>query len=479
MDDKALKDLTPLERADFTEQIKANYTPEQWQDFSHFMGGLVDAVKWWTDRAAHEERAPLSAFLAAFIEEMESDPVIAETPTKELSSDDFLDSDAFKAIVARAIARLEAERGANAVPALLSGGFLPMLNGAPVNGIMRINTKAMRPDNFTKKASVMTGEGQKITIENFDKLQGTLSAPAQKILHVALSFLTSVNFYKSNRRSITPTVEIPLIEYGEACGYQLKEQPRATPAEQEAERRRVNERVKDLKKNIRRDLHDLASVLWSGEETRGRNKGDYTEMRIISSHSISRGIIRINFDVDAAAYLVNAYAMWYPLALLKHDNRRPTAYAIGYKIAFHNSNDRNNAAGTENTLSVKSLLSASPEIPSIDSLQARGQRNWKDKIKRPLETALNDNVNVGYLSRWEYRDPRTGKTYTPDTAQGLTWTQYTALMVDYVVIDPPDQTERRAAKAEAARQAAQEKGEQPKKRGRPKKRGVSEEQKGG
>ena len=56
-----------------------------------------------------------------------------------------------------------------------------------------------------------------------------------------------------------------------------------------------------------------------------RNKGDYKEMRIISSHSISKGLIRINFDIDAAAYFVNAYMMQFPTALLKHDNKKHNA----------------------------------------------------------------------------------------------------------------------------------------------------------
>lgn len=356
---------------------------------------------------------------------------------------------------------------------LLASAYLPMLNGDPANELMQITTKGLHPDGFTKNATIPTNvtittkDGHKITIERFDKLQGILSTPAKKILDTALLYLTSGNFYRGKRSSINPTVEIPLIEYGEACGYQLTPQTMATPEEQEKENRRVNERIKDLKKNVRRDLHDISRILWTGEETRGRNKGDYKEMRIISSHSISKGLIRINFDVEAAAYFVNAYIMQYPTALLKHDNRKPNAYVIGRKMAFHNSNDQNRAAGTDSTLSVKSLLAAAPEIPTIDDIKARGQRNWKDKIKKPLEIALDENISVGLISKWEYRDPKTGHTYTADTAQPLTWTQYNRLMIDFVMIDAPEQAERREAKAEAARQAAADKGKPRKKRGRP------------
>lgn len=354
---------------------------------------------------------------------------------------------------------------------LLANAYLPMLNGAPSNELMQITTKGLRPDGFTKNATITTKDGHKITIERFDKLQGLLSTPAKKILDTALLYLTSGNFYRGKRSSITPTVEIPLIEYGEACGYQLTPQTMETPEEQAAENRRVNERVKDLKKNVRRDLRDISSIVWSGEETRGRNKGDYKEMRIISSHSISKGLIRINFDVEAAAYFVNAYITQYPTALLKHDNRKPNAYVLGRKLASHNSNDQNSAAGTDSTLSVKSLLAAAPEIPTIEDIKARGQRNWRDKIKKPLEIALDENISVGLISKWEYRDPKTGTTYTAETAQPMTWTQYNRLMIDFVMIDAPDQSERREAKAEAARQAAADKGQERKKRGRPSKRG--------
>lgn len=353
---------------------------------------------------------------------------------------------------------------------LLTSPYLPMLNGAPASDIMRITTKGLQPDGFTKNATITTKDGHKITIERFDRLQGVLSTPAKKIFDAARLYLTRTNKYRGKRGSITPTVEIPLIEYGEACGYQLTPQKMATPEEQAAEDRRVSERIKDLKKNVRRDLRDISSILWTGEETRGRNKGDYKEMRIISSHSIRNGIIRINFDVDAAAYFVNAYVMQFPTALLRIDNRNPNAYAIASKMAEHKSMDHNITAGTDSTLSVKTLLETAPEIPTIDDLKARGQRNWKEKIKKTLENSLDESVNVGFISRWEYRDPATGTTYTRETAQPMTWLQYSRLMVDYTVIDPPDQSERIAAKAEAAAKAAAASKEMPrKKRGRPRK----------
>ena len=352
---------------------------------------------------------------------------------------------------------------------LLANAFLPMLNGEPTNELMKMSTKGLKADGFTKKVTFTNDDGHKFTIENFDKLMGQLGTPARKIIDASVAYLTNVNYYRGRSDRVNPTVEIPLKDYGEACGYNLTPQEMPTKQEQAAENRRVAERVKELKKNIRRDLNDLESVKWSGEITKGRNKGDYTDLRFISSHSVRQGLIRINFDIDVAKFLVNSYLMQYPTALLKIDNRKPNAYVIGRKIAFHNSNDHNRAVGTESTLSVKSLLATAPEIPTIEDIRNRKQRNWKDKIKKPLESALDENIKVGLISKWEYRDPRNGKTYTAEKAQAMTWAQYERLMIDFIMIDAPEQIERRAAKAAAAEAAAMEKDQPKRKRGRPKK----------
>lgn len=355
------------------------------------------------------------------------------------------------------------------VNGLLSSPYLPMLNGALINDVMQINTRSITADPFTKRASITYPNGRKITIENFDKLLKALSTPAKKILNTAIIYLTNINYFKT--RNITPTVEIPLIEYGEACGYQLTPRKMATKEEQDAENKIVEQRIIELQKDIRRDLSDISAVHWTAEETKGRNKGNYDFLRIISSFNVRKDFIRINFDIDAATYLVQSYIMQHPTALLKIDNRNPNAYALGYKIAQHNSMDNNAAIGTNNTISVESLLSAAPEIQTIEELQARGQRDWKNKIKKPLENSLDELVRVGVLSRWEYRDPTNSTTYTPESAQPMTWAQYSRLMVDFIMVNEPDQTKRRAAILEAkiAAAANKENKQEKKKRGRPRK----------
>lgn len=363
--------------------------------------------------------------------------------------------------------------GASGLPQeLLSKRFFPMLNGPMVTDIMQLSLAKMEPDPLSNSAVYITKDGRKLKMEKFNEVEGTLSVSAKKLLNHAILYLKESNYYRGHPNSIIPTVEIPLEEYGALTGRQITPLRMSTPQEQEAENARALNNLKQFKKSIRRDLHDISSLVWTAEELKGRNRGNYVEMRIISSHSIRRGnILRINFDVDAAAYLLNAYLMQYPKVLYKYDERKPNAFAIAYKIALHNSNDNNFIRGTNNTLSVASLLDAAPDIPTYERLKETGNRNWKAKIKGVLEKAIDESIDKGFLNRWEYRDPKTGKTYTAAQANTLTYLQWYRLMIDFIVIDAPDQTERREAKAEAKKLAEEAKAAEPvkRKRGRPRK----------
>lgn len=414
-----------------------------------------------------DEIQALVPFLRRELFAAKDDPEFADSTLIDIIQKGFdengkLTGSKFDKLIKKAKARLksaaaagepETEQAAE-VANLFKTAFAPMLTGELVSDYMQISTSNVTADKITQSAIIPTRNGR-ITVNHFDDLFNALSTSAKKILSAAIVYLTDINYYKAS--SVNPTVEIPLIQYGEACGYQLTPRKMATPEEQAKENKVVQSRIKNLKKSIRRDLDDLAETDWTATVNAGANKGDYARLRIISSHRIIKGVITVNFDIDAARFLVNAYVMQHPTALFKVDNRNPNAYAIGFKLAQQNSNDNNAIRGTNNTLSVKSLLAAAPEIQTIEEVQQTGQRNWKFKIKQVLENSLQELINTGVLTRWEYRDPTTGKTYTPATAQPMTWTQYSRLMVDYILTDAPDQTERRTAKAEAKAEAAKKK----------------------
>lgn len=349
--------------------------------------------------------------------------------------------------------------------------WAPLYQGALTNDLMRLSIRDFFIETTGTTAYYTAPDGRKYSIDQFDQLTGTLTTSTKKLLDTAVFYLSAQNIYGSGRNSIKPQVKIPLRAYLEKNGHDVTPRPMATEEERAKENERVKARLKQFKTGIRRDLNDLRLIKWTGEEKRGRNAGDYAELQIISGHRIVKDYIYVNFDIDAARYLVNAHTMFFPLCLLLHDNKKSNPYPIGRKIALHNSIDHNFFAGTDCTLSVMALLNAAPEIPTIEELQERGQRNWKEKIKKPLETALDENIKVGLLKKWEYRQPKTGNTYTAEEARALSWEIYTTLVVDWVMaVRPPGQEERRAkiaaekAAAEAAGKITQ------KKRGRPRKK---------
>lgn len=355
---------------------------------------------------------------------------------------------------------------------LLNKKFVPSINNSLLNNFVQMTKASMKKDEFSGSAVYAAKDGHKLEVTNFSDVLGTLGVSANKLFLYAVYYLFQTNYYRSNPNSVIPSIEMPLDEYAKLTKADIFPRIMQTSDEQERENKRTAANLKKLKKDIKRDFNDIATLEWTAKETKGPIAGDYKKIRLISSHGITKGKITVNFDFHIAVYLLNSYISQFPTVLFAYDNRKPNAFAIAYKIAVHNSMDNNYAIGTNNTLGVASLLAAAPEIPTKEKLQKTNQRNWKKKIKGTLESALNESITMGFLSKWEYREPKTGKIYTPSQANALTYLKWHSLMVDFIVIDAPDQTERRAARAEAKRLAAEAKTETPAKRprGRPKKK---------
>lgn len=344
---------------------------------------------------------------------------------------------------------------------LLLQRFLPMLNGNPTNAIMGVSAKYLSADGITGVATYKKN-GHTIKIKDFSDVAAHLGTSAKKLMDTSVLYLTSANFFKGG--TVNPTAIIPLDEFWRAQGYPV-DPLNDTPEEQS----RVENLVKWLKKNTRADCQAIKSISWEGYTGTGKNKTQEASYYFVSSWRFLKGNrLKVNFDIDLATYLVHAYQMQFPVVLLALDNRKPNSYVIGRKIAFHHSMDNNAISGTDNTISVKALLAAAPEIPSYEVVTAKKQGGWKTRIKKLLEAALDDNVAVGYLLRWEYRDSKakTVTRYTPETAAALCWEEYYSLVVDFTLAAEPDQEKRREKRAKEKAAAADR---QAKKRGRPKK----------
>ena len=69
---------------------------------------------------------------------------------------------------------------------------------------------------------------------------------------------------------------------------------------------------------------------------------------------------------------------------------------------YYDSVRRNIERGTADIISVSALLDACGDIPDFDEVQKTDRGHWENRIKTPLETALDSCVRAGVLDGWEY-----------------------------------------------------------------------------
>lgn len=288
------------------------------------------------------------------------------------------------------------------------GRFRPMLQGTGTNRFSQVSTRKTVPDidEVTGLAKITEGT-LTVFIEQYDSLTGGLRVSTHKLLDACTIALTAQNHYRGDG-ALKTLVTIPLDDYMEQCGIPM------TKASKDKTRRKLRE-----------DLETLYNVSLEWSESAG-NEGmrDYAKMRIISMHAIKGGKIQVRFSEDMAQYLTHAYVMQYSMELLKLDERNPSAYHLGKKLLLHASIENNQKRGTDNILSVRSLLECTPDIPSYAEVMA-GDRHLERKIIAPFENALNA---LSHILTWEY----TNAKGVPLTPKQLTRFDYDTFIGCYV-----------------------------------------------
>ena len=370
----------------------------------------------------------------------------ALAPNAQQTSADQIDTDALRSMlgdlltdIQSTMAELKAIKKKAIVipPSVFDSPVLPVQNGPLINAFLSLSGERIR-DEYSQREFI-DKDGHKITVDDPDGF--IFGSSAKKLMFAILIYYSLTTRYCSEAPDTA--VRIPLIAYGTANGLRLIPEKKETEEEQEKERKRVAERLKEFRKMVQRDLDNIGWLRFSGEQTKtiGKKKDAKTdvislrERKFITSGTIKNGTIIVELSPEMAKYISQCPLMQFPPILLRDDNRKPNAFTIGTKIALHYSNSKNQGSRTNNTLSVKSLLACAPEIPTYEQVTANNQRNWKQKIVLPLENALNENVRIGYLKKWTYRDPSTKTTYPAEMVQFFSWEQYRRFVIDYEIAE--------------------------------------------
>lgn len=347
--------------------------------------------------------------------------------------------------------------------------FLPMVQGTGTNRFRGAATKNIRLDRNGN--AIIEEEGFKAFMKGYTSIKGGLSTGAKKMLDAGALELTANNHFRAKEgQPLETAVAIPLEEYGRMRGYDLTPRPTTTPEQAEAEKKRLTNVMHEIRKRANAELELLYSLSLSWTEPGKKRNGDYVDVRVLQSKGIKGGYINMRFSEDITNYLCHAFVMQYPLALQGVDERNPRTYNIGYKLALHHSMDNNRAKGTNNIISVKSLLEACGDIPTFEEVQAsKDVGHWERRIKDPLEKALDTIQAEGVIQSWEYCNSK-GVALEDGQASIPDYHTFMELYILFTMEGEPDQSERLQRKAER-KEATKKK--------RPRKKAASKEKDGG
>lgn len=323
--------------------------------------------------------------------------------------------------------------------------FLPVLHGKATDAIANMAGSSIVENKLNNTGVVDTGE-VKLVLDKFTELTGTLGVSTHKLLSTAVAEFTALNHTGSKAREASfYGVSIPLKEYAFMCGYDVIEHETETPEEAQAEALRAKRALDNARRKINKDLAILfsSSLSWT-EKVRGK-QADYMDIRLIQAKGIKRGNIQLVFSNIFGEYLIKLPLSQYPVALLSLDERNINAYEVGLKIAEHFSLDNNQIRGTAQLLKVKTLLAVT-NLPSIDNISVK-KNGWENRIKEPLETALDALTACGLLEDWRYSKSK-GEEFTDAEATSfMSYEEWENTLVHFTLKDAPNHTARLEARA--------------------------------
>lgn len=327
--------------------------------------------------------------------------------------------------------------------------FIPMVHGKATDAFSFMSSKNAAIDRVTGSGTI-DKFGVQLSIMKLQELHATLGITTDKLLSTALATFTRQNDFRHlNGKEPNRRVTIPLKDYAQLLGYDVEEHETSTPQEAEREKRRAKNQLDNARKAVRKDLDILhASALTWEEPIKGKSR-DFDRISIVTRTGIKNGEIQISFTPEIAGYLAERNLITqYPTKLLSIDPRKPTAYYVGRKLHTHFNMDNNQVRGTADRISIPALLAAT-DLASFEEVQKKDRGHWQERIKEPLERALDELTQEHILRDWKYTHAK-GIDLTDEEAYSITsYAEYAKLYLRFTLEDKVDHTERIKAKQEA------------------------------
>lgn len=345
-----------------------------------------------------------------------------------------------------------------------SPAYLAMAHGKATDALAFMSTKNAKIDRITG-TTIIEKFGVQLAVLNLQELKASLGINTDKLLSTAVATFTQQNDFRHTKNQPPKRdIAIPLREYAKRCGYDLEEHETSTPEEAEKEKRRAKNQLDNFRKAVKKDLDILQSSTLTWEEPIRQTVRNFDRISLVSRTKLENGYIRIWFTPEIASYLAERKLITkYPTKLLLIDARQPNAYYIGRKLAEHYNIDENKIHGTHDKISIPKLLEVT-NLASYEEVQKTDRGHWAERIKEPLEQALDTLTQIGVLKNWEYTHAK-GLALTDEEAREITsYGDFAKLYLHFVLADTVDDTERIQKKKKQREDAIKRKKEEKKKK---------------
>lgn len=231
-----------------------------------------------------------------------------------------------------------------------------------------------------------------------------LGTCAKKLFYYIMHLITKTNAEE-------PVIILNTAEYSKIVGYDTS----------------TEIKMNNFRKQIMNDLDALMNIRLDMPRRKTWIVGGYERLE--------NGCYKIAIPqttLDALAKRSRPASISVPTCLYQIDNKGQSSFSIGIRLNTHFYDKSHTQKGTNTILSIESLLSFAPAIKSIAEYEAQERRHFKEDIKKPLEKALNDNVDVGFLKSWNYkRAGKTGEKVDQKTVDKMSFKEYKTLNIEF------------------------------------------------
>lgn len=289
-----------------------------------------------------------------------------------------------------------------------------------VNSVSRNTFRIMKQSSAMNKLSTL-----KITKKNVDGADDGAVFVEKDNLKLTFDNLTDIgNGLKTTTHRLADALMIKFTETGS------KEQVVTLPLEEfmnMCELRNMTE----SRKQVNADLKILRKMNVSFQKSSNREQS-MKNIKLCSDGRIKNNIIFFTFSDEFFIIMKTMPVMHYPEKLFRINlKKNPNSYYFLKKIAEHKK--MNYFKKNADTISVKTLLSCTPELPSFEDV-ANSDRAFTRRIITPFERDMDE---LSDTLKWEYCHPN-GGVVTDDELARMDYYYFCNLLVKVIWCSYPE-----------------------------------------